>query len=167
MWFSRGCGGWVAVLFGAIVLTGCSFLPIEQLGGRQYAEGEVYAQDLRTVFESARTALNAMGYEVQSGSPADGKLEMAARVLPGGSAEPVRQRSVVLTFEDAPESGTTLRVTFSETLEESGISGERSVTTRVLRGGAIYDAFWARLDHLLPPDATAPVGPIPATPPTP
>lgn len=152
-----------SVLAFAAMGTGCSTIDVGQLGNRRYYESREVPQDRRTVLNTCRQALETMGFVLESGSPAAGRIEMAARVQPGSSAVLVRQRRVIVGSDVGPEGGAVVQVGFWEISEDTSSAETVTATGRLLKGGGLYDVFWKRVDELVA--AGSPGGPPAAAPP--
>lgn len=121
------------------------------------------AGDEAVVYAAAQRSLEGMGYTHQRGSLASHRLEMATPVQPGGNAQNLRQRRAILAFRAIGSEGTEVKIGFWETSEETAQKDNAVVGSRLIQGGALYEAFWDRLNDALPDEDPA-GAPAPSTP---
>jgi len=125
-------------------------MPGFNLMDRQYRESRLYTHPAREVFSRTEDVLKGMGFEIDTRNPSRGEMTASSRVLPGSTAELKRQRRAIVLVRWTPEAMTEVKIGFWEstgedTRYETGVSSEK-----LLRGGALYDAFWAHMAEALP-----------------
>lgn len=148
--FSRA---WIAaglLALGGMLTTGCTM--VDRVRGQmsETFETAMADGDEKLVYDTTRACLEAMGYEYERGNPSGHRLEMATRIQPGGDAQNLRQRRVVVQFSAMGSEGTEVKIGFWETTEETSQKDNAVVGSRLIRGGALYQAFWQRLEKALP-----------------
>ncbi len=150
-----------------VLTTACTVMDRVRSQFSEFHTAAVAAGDEEIVYAAAQRSLEGMGYARERGSLASHRLEMATPVQPGGNAQNLRQRRAVLEFRAMGSEGTEVKIGFWETSEETSQKDNAVVGSRLIHGGALYEAFWDRLNDSLPDEDPAGVpasGAAPATP---
>lgn len=150
---SRSFPSWIAVaLLGAAALVAGGCAVVDKVRGQlsEFHETRTASGEERVVYAAAQSSLEGMGYVFERGSPAGHRLEMATGVQPGGNAQNLRQRRAVLEFRAVGSEGTDVKLGFWEVSEETSQKENAVAGGRLIRGGALYEAFWDRLAKALP-----------------
>jgi len=155
---SRLFSVWTAALVAVgVVASGCSVVDTVRQRFSEFHEAAMVAGQEPVVYATAQACLASMGYAHERGSPASHRLEMATPVQPGGSAQNLRQRRVILEFRAMGSEGTDVKIGFWEMSEETAQHGNANIVDggRLIRGGPLYQAFWDRLGGNLPEEPTS------------
>lgn len=166
---SRLFSAWTAALVAVgVVASGCSVVDTVRQRFSEFHEAAMVAGQEPVVYATAEACLVDMGYVRERGSPASHRLEMATPIQPGGSAQNLRQRQVILEFRAMGSEGTDVKVGFWEMSEETSQLDNANVVDggKLIRGGPLYQAFWDRLAKALPDDPSS-GQPAPVATPTP
>jgi hypothetical protein len=150
---SRLLSTWIAVAAVAaacVVATGCSVMDSVRKQFSQFHEAAIVAGDEPVVYAKSRESLEGMGYVYERGSQSGHRLEMATAIQPGGNAQNLRQRRVILEFRAMGSEGTDVKVGFWELSEETAQKDNAVAGGKLIRGGPLYQAFWDRLGKALP-----------------
>lgn len=150
------CAGVLVAALGS----GCTSLSVDRLKPRQHFETFAYTQDAVTAYQASKTVLEELGFQFDHGSETAGRLEMISRPLPGSGAQLQRQRRAVVSVSWTTEGTSLVEIGFWDESEDASSSGAVSASGQLIRGGALYDAFWQKLDGRLPPSSSL----LPATP---
>lgn len=134
----------------AVMVSGCSVAQRVQGQFSEFFQSVDADGDEPVVYAAARSCLEGMGYTYQRGSLSSHRLEMATAIQPGGDAQNLRQRRAILEFRAAGSQGTQIKIGFWETSEETNQRESSFVGSRLIRGGALYEAFFDRLAKALP-----------------
>jgi hypothetical protein len=134
--------------------SGCAGVSMDRLRLRQYAQEFQYTHEVQAAMAAARASLEDMGFTRDRGSESDGRLEMVSRPLPGNGAQNKLQRRAIVAVGWTPEGMSEVRIGFWDETEDP--SGSESVPNsgRLIKEGALYDAFWQRMDTALPPSSS-------------
>jgi len=139
-----------ALLAAGLAMSGCSVVDTVRKQFSEFHEAAIVAGDEPAVYAAAQATLEAMGYEHERGSPGSHRLEMATRIQPGGNAQNLRQRRVILEFRAMGSEGTDVKLGFWELSEETSQKDNAVAGGKLVRGGPLYQAFWQRLGEALP-----------------
>lgn len=129
---------------------GCAGISLDRLRLRQYAQEFQYTQDADTAMKAAQAALEDMGFEREFGSGDSDRIEMISRTLPGGAAQARQQRRAIVTVGWTSEGMSQVRIGFWNESEDPSASESVPASGRLIKEGALYDAFWQRMDRALP-----------------
>lgn len=144
------CIAGVLLATAGLLAPGCSVMDTVRKQFSEFHEAAVAAGDEPVVYAAAQESLEGMGYVRERGSLSSHRLEMATAIQPGGNAQNLRQRRVILEFRAMGSEGTDVKIGFWEVSEETSQKDNAVAGGKLIRGGPLYQAFWDRLGKALP-----------------
>ena len=111
---------------------------------------------------ASRAALEDMGFTMDTGGESSGRIEMVSRTLPEDGAQNRLQRRAVVSVAWTSEGMSEVRIGFWDESEDPSASESVPASGRLIKEGALYDAFWQRMDEALPPASSELPPPDPA-----
>lgn len=136
----------------AWMVAGCSSVSVPSLNLKEmnYRESRVVTHPAREVYDVTIRVLEEMSFTIDTKNVSKGELTAYSRVLPGSNVELKRQRRAVVSVKWTPEAMTEIRIGFWESTESDSPYDSGVTSEKLLRGGALYDAFWAHMGAALP-----------------
>jgi hypothetical protein len=139
-------------------LAGCeSFDSVrESVGGRFSPAAPVtrtFAGTSRDVYQAARLAMIALGYEFVRGGAAQGRLEGVSPIGSPGEFGSSRQREISIQLQPMEGGTVEVAVELKEAVEERFDKFSNAATETPLRDPAAYDSFFGELERRLPAQA--------------
>lgn len=110
----------------------------------------VFTGTPREVYEAARIAMVALGYEVVRGGAAQGRLEGVSRIGSAGEFGSSRQREISIRLQSMEGGKVEIAVELKEAVEESFNKLSSSATETPVRDPASFEAFFGELARRLP-----------------
>lgn len=133
-----------------LVVSGCESVRSDfRAGVREKVSGpavrvQKYDGDTRAVFESARTAVTAMGFKVTRFGAAQGVIEALSSVSTAETLKSSRQVRVRINISPSGD-GSDVSVSFTELLESDFSKGPGRATENGLKDTALYEVLFRRI----------------------
>jgi hypothetical protein len=143
----------------ALLLSGCESDLSDSihsvLSEREAPRSRVFQADQKATYAAAKAAVDQMGYRFVRGGPAEGKIDALSGISGGDDTGSSRQVSMKVRMEYAPDSGTTVTVSFAEIME-SDSSGQPGMATETpMRDTPLYEVFFRNVQQALQAAPTA------------